>query len=249
MAELLHPHRKTTNTDGPSPGTGVAPVVRVRGAIFDMDGILVDSEPAHAAAYVSAFAQAGLSLTLEEYRAWVTLGGGSIRDLFRARGGDPAGWEPLFAAKCEQFGRHVTEELTLLPGVLELLVALEQRGVPRVLATGAGRWNAEIILGHFGLSRFFRAVLTGDDVRRAKPDPEVFFLAAATLGLPPEECLSFEDSPKGVRAAAAAGVPCIAIPTRWTREGDFSRAYRVLGSLREMIPSLLDELCSQGETK
>lgn len=210
-----------------------------------MDGLLVDTEPVHAAAYVAVFGEIGLPLTLEEYRQHITLGGGTIRDLYRERGGAPEAWPEVFARKCARFKRHVHEQVALLPGASELLSALTERCVPCVLATGAGRFNAQVVLDCFGLRRHFTLVLAGEDVKRAKPDPEVFLLAAEKLGVLPGECVSLEDSPKGVRAAVAAGVPCIAVPTEWTRTGEFAGAARVLGSLREVTPAMLAAVCRE----
>ncbi|MBI3948301.1 MAG: HAD family phosphatase [Armatimonadetes bacterium] len=222
------------------------PAAPPRGAIFDMDGLLVDTEPVHAAAYALAFREAGLHLDPEEYRRHVTLAGGTIRDLYRACGGTPDGWDRVFARKCERFRQVIAAEVALLPGVTALLAALARRGTPCLLATGSSRFNADVVLGRFGLGRHFPLVLTGDDVRRAKPDPEVFYRAAAALGLDPGECVSFEDSPKGVRAAAEAGVPCVAVPTAWTRGGDFTGAALVLDSLGEVTPALLESLWIAG---
>lgn len=213
-----------------------------RAALFDMDGLLVDTEPVHAAAYVFAFQRAGLRLDPEAYRQHVTLGGGSIRDLYQACGGAPQGWNQVWAEKCRHFRELVRTQVTLLPGVEALLNVLTRRGTPCLLVTGSSRRNAEVVLNHFGLERFFSVVLTGDDVARAKPDPEVFFKAEAVLGLPLEECVSFEDSPKGVQAASQAGVPCVAVPTDWTRKGDFTGAALVVESLVEVTPALLETL-------
>ncbi|HOJ22346.1 MAG TPA: HAD-IA family hydrolase [Armatimonadota bacterium] len=209
---------------------------------FDMDGLLVDSEPVHAAAYVDAFERAGLALHPDEYRAHVTLGGGSIRDLYAAKGGTPEGWPALFERKCELFAKHVREEMELLPGASELLQALADRGTPCLLATGSGRVNATVILERFGLRPYFAAILSGEDVSRAKPDPEIFLKAAALIGASPAHCVSLEDSPKGVRAATGAGVPCIAVPTSWTRTGDFTGAALIVHSLQQVTPLLLEEI-------
>lgn len=219
------------------------------GAIFDMDGLLLDSEPVHAAAYVTAFREAGFSLTLERYRQYITLGGGMIHELYLAQGGAPEGWNDIFTRKCALYQQAVTTEMQLLPGVTTLLAALAQRGTPCVLATGARRFNAEVVLSHFQLEDYFQAVIAGEDVHRVKPDPEVFHKATARLALSPEACVSFEDSPKGVRAAVAAGVACVAAPTDWTRSGDFTGAIRVVDSLVQVTPSLLEELFHNKEGK
>lgn len=213
-----------------------------RAVIFDMDGLLVDSEPIHAAAYVTAFHEFGLHLDPLEYRDHVTLGGGTIRDLYARRGGDPHAWPALFARKRELFARYLQENGSLLPGVEALLSALAEHGIPCVLATGAGRFSADVILTRFAIRHRFRLVLAGEDVRRAKPDPEVFHLAAERLQVRLDECVGLEDSPKGVQAASAAGLPCVAVPTAWTRLGDLSRAVRVVASLEEVTPELLRQI-------
>ncbi|MDH7569089.1 MAG: HAD family phosphatase [Armatimonadota bacterium] len=218
-----------------------------RGVIFDMDGLLVDSEPVHAAAFISAFRHFGLSLEPEEYRQHVTLGGGSTRDLFLSKGGNPRQWEQVLALKRVRFRQHVAEGMELLPGAACLLQALNRRRTPCVLATGAGRATAETILNHFDLWRCFALVLSGDDVRHAKPDPEVFLKAVTALGVAPGECVSLEDSPKGVRAATAAGVRCVAVPTAWTRDGEFTGASLVVDSLVRVTPEVLESLFARSE--
>ncbi|NLC58439.1 MAG: HAD family phosphatase [Armatimonadetes bacterium] len=209
-----------------------------------MDGLLVDSEPIHAAAYVTAFGEVGLPLHPEQYRQQVTLGGGSIRELYAQAGGMPEEWPAIFARKQELFARYLAERGVPLPGAITLLAALAARGTPCVLATGAGRSSAEVVLRHLNLQRFFCLVLAGEDVRRAKPDPEVFHKAARALAVRPGECVCLEDSPKGVAAAAAAGIPCIAVPTAWTKTGDLSRAALVAASLEQVTPQLLEELAT-----
>ena len=99
----------------------------------------------------------------------------------------------------------------LLPGVRELLDGFRALGVPQAVGSSAPAGNLELLLSSAGVAGYFGAVVSGDDVKRGKPDPEVFALGAAKLGVPPGECLVVEDAVAGVQAARAAGMACLAV--------------------------------------
>ncbi|HEX4612704.1 MAG TPA: HAD family phosphatase [Urbifossiella sp.] len=183
-----------------------------RAAVWDVDGTLVDTAEIHFAAW-AAFATAhGFPFTRADFAA--TFGKRNpeiVRQLF-----DPAAED----GRCAEWGeekerlyRDATDRagVALLPGVRALVEGLAAAGWVQGLGSSAPRANLDLILRHTGTADRFRAVVSGDDVTRGKPDPEVFLKAAAGLGVPADRCVVFEDAPSGVQAAKAAGMACVGV--------------------------------------
>jgi len=205
--------------------------------LFDLDGLLTDTETLHCKAYQLTLAEAGYVLTVEEYfRHWVRAGLG-VADLCRVR---PIARGPreLHDRKAGVFQRLVREELQAMPGALGFLERVYGKKLMG-LVTASAKESADAVLDTLGIRRYFDVVLTADDVVRRKPDPEGFLKAAELLGVLPEECVVLEDAERGVIAAHAAGMRVIAVPTEHTRHNDFSRAMHVVSSLSEISDAWL----------
>jgi beta-phosphoglucomutase-like phosphatase (HAD superfamily) len=202
-------------------------------AIFDMDGLLLDSERVIMQAWLESAAAEGLPLSQPDFlfvvgcgaeessaRLTALLGSGGnfqlVRDRARAR--LTAGSGILFPLKA---------------GALELLKTLRQRGVPCAVASSTYVEEVRRRLALVGVLDFFQAVAGGDEVTHSKPDPAVYLLAASRLGVPPARCLAFEDSDHGARAADAAGLRVVMVPD--LRAYDFTSAYMQLASLEDAM--------------
>jgi HAD superfamily hydrolase (TIGR01509 family) len=127
-----------------------------------------------------------------------------------------------------------------MPGLIELLDAIDARGLRRAVATSSPGFYAPVALQEIGAADGFVAIVTGDSVARGKPAPDIYLAAAAALALPPALCLALEDSPNGVRSAKAAGMRCIAVPNELSVELDLSEADAILPSLGA-VAARLDE--------
>ena len=202
--------------------------------IFDMDGVLIDSEPLHAASYVQAFAEIGLAITLDDYYREISMGHLAVSELYAAMGGDMALWHDISARKAVLTKEIMSQKGTLMPGVTRLLESLKDAGIPMALATSAGKRSLEIFMDKFDLRPYFKHIVTWEDVNAIKPDPRGFIVAAERLGVNCQDCAVLEDSPRGVLAATRAGMKCIAIPNNSTRNGDFATASLVVGSLTDV---------------
>jgi HAD superfamily hydrolase (TIGR01509 family) len=134
----------------------------------------------------------------------------------------------------EIYRGFVRDELKPMPGAVELLRELEANDIPRALATSAARVSTDLVLARFGLASYFGTTVTFEGVTNHKPDPEVFLKAAAGVQMPPERCIVIEDGPKGLRAAKAAGMNCIVVPTPLYGSTDLSAADLVADSLEEL---------------
>ncbi len=218
--------------------------------IFDMDGVLVDSEPLTIRAYVQAASELGVELDPHEFVRRVViegiLGPSPVRSFFELSGGDPADWDGLFQRKTEIYCKLVQEELQMMPGARELLADLSRSSVPCALATSASRVTMDLVFEAYSLAPYFSATVTLEDVASQKPDPEAFVKAAALLSVPSGRCVVIEDAPKGIAAAKAAGMACVAVPTQLSRASDLSAADLIVESLEYVTAARLAPLARNG---
>ena len=187
----------------------MAPVGGFEAVLFDMDGVVVDSEPIHEAALVELYAARGWPVEDPRFFALKGRSGADVFAELAARHGTDA--DALAADKHARYGALFAVRGALVPGVAAVLDALVARGVPLALATSAHRAEARTALDRFGVTGAFRALVTADDVARSKPHPEPYLRAASALGVDPARCLVVEDTVHGVRAGVAAGATVAAI--------------------------------------
>jgi beta-phosphoglucomutase len=180
--------------------------------IWDVDGTLVDTAKQHFRAWTKLAAEIGRPFTRADFAATFGMRNPEIiRQVFEPNA-DDARCRELGERKEELYRASVREEgVQLLPGVAALLAAIEAAGWPQAVGSSAPPANLDLLLGLSGTRKFFAAVVTGDDVRRGKPDPEVFLTAAVKLGADVERCVVFEDAVVGVEAARAGGMHCVAV--------------------------------------
>lgn len=208
-------------------------------AIFDMDGLLVDTEPLHAEAFVESYRQFGALTDVQSYYRAVSVEGISADVLFESLGGSPKDWDGVKAVKDRLLARSVAKRGRYMPGVPGILRLLQDAGVPMALATSARRVSLEIVASNLQLTPYFTHLITGSDVAAIKPDPAGFLLASERLGVSPANCVVFEDAPKGIIAAHRAGMKSVAVPNIYTADGDFSLATLVVDSLERVDLQLL----------
>lgn len=184
--------------------------------IFDMDGVLVDSEPLHMEAWHEVLTRQGVDVAPSVLARGI---GVSDEDFSRRLRSDLLIAETaaqLLAQKRAAYLVLARESVQLLPGALALVDALSHR-CRLGLATSSPRAEAELMLDRFELRPYFQSVCSGDDVPRVKPFPDCFLLSAHQLGVTPSQCVALEDSPTGVQAAKAAGIPVVAIASTHDR--------------------------------
>lgn len=184
----------------------------IKGIVFDMDGVLVDSEPLHMAAWRAALAEHNLSYSDHWFANWVGVPDSELAKHLIAQHRLDVSSIDLRDSKRACFRRLATSELKPFAGVLSGLASL--RRTCRIgCATGSARREAEHGLEAAGLLPFMDALVTADDVARSKPFPDTYEQAARELGLAPAQCLAVEDSPTGVESAARAGCRVVAVLT------------------------------------
>ncbi len=181
--------------------------------IFDMDGVVLDSEPLHKKAQRAVLDRYGITIPPS---ASETFTGMTEADVFahvaaHYAPGRVAASE-MIAHKHREYASRI-QELEMIPGALELICRLEALNIPLGLVTSATRQDQERAFSHFGLSKFFRKVVTVEDVTCPKPDPEPYLLMAQRLEVSPTRCLVIEDSAYGIRAAVQARCYVIGLAT------------------------------------
>lgn len=177
--------------------------------LFDMDGVVVDSEPIHERALVDLYTARGWPVEDPRFFGFKGRTGASVFAELGARFGVDA--DTLAADKHARYDTLFAAHGALVPGIEDVLQELTSRGIPLALATSAHGAEARAALARFGVAGFFRAVVTADDVTHSKPHPEPYLRAAAALGVDPSRCLVVEDTLHGVRAGVTAGATVAAI--------------------------------------
>jgi HAD superfamily hydrolase (TIGR01509 family) len=205
----------------------------VRAVVFDMDGLMFNTEDVYTVAGSELLARRGRSFSTELKDAMMGLPPEPSFRVMIQWLGLAEDWQTLARESNEIFLGLLADRLQMMPGLPGLLAALEQSGIPKAIATSSGRQLTEACLRPFDLARRFQFVLTSEDIVRGKPDPEVYQLAARRFGVPPGEMLVLEDSQNGCRAAAAAGAFTVAVPGEHSRRHDFSSANLLVDSLAD----------------
>ena len=214
-------------------------------AIFDLDGLLVDSEPLQARSFNIILEPYGIRLETDDFRDLVGYTTTDNFKVLKARHEQiDKSVDQLMEAKDRAYHKLVHSDLVPNPGARELVQSLSARQVPLAVASSSPRRDVELSLNAVGLTPCFAAVLTADDVVETKPAPDLYLLAARALGISPEWCVAFEDSGAGCAAACAAGMHCFVVPHEFTRGQDFSRATGLLRSLEEVTVERLEALFS-----
>ena len=204
--------------------------------IFDMDGVLVDSEPFHVQNEKLMFHKLGLDISDEEHARYM----GTATDVM---------WEQIIRERnlsldvAETTMQTIQQEIPYfqsfdkidpMPGLVNLLEKLQKSGIPMAVASSSDKAIIDIILEKSGLRKYFEHAVSSSEVGKSKPEPDVFLHAAKLLGVAPENCLVFEDSKNGIKAAKAAGMVCIAYAGGNSGHQDQTQADRRISDFNEL---------------
>lgn len=185
---------------------------QILAVVFDMDGLLIDSESLVREAMILAAASLGFEMPLTLCASMIGLPEAQGLSKIREHFGPDFPMETYLVEERRQVDLLLAEGVVLKTGVLEILDHLDARAIPRAVATSSSRNSARKHLTHNGVFDRFDAIVAREDVERHKPNPAPFLKAAALLGVAPENCLALEDSHNGVRAAHAAGMMTVMVP-------------------------------------
>lgn len=204
--------------------------------IFDMDGVLVDSEPYHVQNEKLMFSKLGLEIPDEEHARYM----GTATDVM---------WKQIIRERnlkldvAEITDQTIQQEIPYfqslnkidpMPGLVNLLENLQEYGIPMAVASSSDAAIIDIILDKSGLRKYFNHTVSSGEIGKSKPEPDVFLHAAKLLGVSPENCIVFEDSKNGIKAAKAAGMYCIAYSGGNSGHQDQSQADRRIVDFNEI---------------
>lgn len=215
------------------------------GAIFDWDGVIIDSFAHHEESWERLAREIGKPLPDGHFKRGFGMKNAYIIPNFLGWAEDPDEVKAI-ALRKEELYRDVVRErgIAPLPGVTELLALLREDGHRAVIGSSTDRENITTALPLLGLEDAFLDIVSSEDVSRGKPDPEVFLLAASRLGMAPEHCIVFEDTQVGIQAARRGGIRVIAVSTTHPRE-DLLDADVVVASLADVNRALLTEVADE----
>lgn len=220
--------------------------MEILGAVFDCDGLLVDTETSDYASWQAIYTEYDLTIKLEDWAKDVGAPGGGNFDW---HGPLEVLVGPGYDREAIRVRRSALQaaavgNLAPLPGVIALLDAFERAKIPCAVASNSKLAWVDRVLSPVGLIGRFAAIASAEEVEFGKPAPDVYLLAAKRLGVPPACCVAFEDSPHGLAAACAAGMRTVAVPTALTGHLDFSAADYIVRSLAEIT---IEDLCQDIE--
>ena len=208
--------------------------------IFDMDGVIIDSEPIHARAKMATLREYGINLSAEEIGLdkYVGRSAKSFWEDMKIRFPETftEAWQVMAGKKYEKYMDILNNDASIqaIQGIPELLQCLKSKGYKIGLGSSSVRPMVKNVLTRFGIIEYFDALATGDEVEHAKPDPAIYLLAAQRLGVKPENCTVVEDAASGVKAAKAAGMQCIAVKNPHSGQQDLSLADKIINQYEEI---------------
>lgn len=209
-----------------------------------MDGVIVDTEPLHRKSYYNMFDDFNLKVSDSMYDSFTGQATLPICRILCDHFGLSESPEQLVSIKRKHF-KHLFDtdnDLALLDGVYELIKDYHKNGLTLVLASSASMLNIERIFERFDLNRYFKAKISGADLKASKPHPEIFLKAAALAGEKTSNCMVIEDSTNGITAAKAAGIYCVGYKSLNSTNQDYTKADKVISDFNEIAYSKLENI-------
>jgi HAD superfamily hydrolase (TIGR01509 family) len=202
----------------------------MKAVIFDMDGVIIDSEPFHLEVNRKIFRQLGISVTTEEYDTYIGVSNTNMWTAIKSRHGLVQPVKELVDMQVTgNIGYMKKERIYPVVGVVDFIKELDSMNIKIALASSSPYSVIDIVLDTFGIKKFFNAIVSGEDFIKGKPAPDIFLKAAKLLSIKPEDCVVIEDSSCGVSAAKAAGMTCYALRNPNSGNQDLSPADMVFG--------------------
>lgn len=216
----------------------------LKAVIFDMDGVIIESEPLHHHAYYSMFRDVNIEVSNALYESFTgksTLNiCKQVCDIFNVKQSP----EELVAIKRQHFDSvfNNSSDFDLIEGVLDLIKDLHRNGMTLVLASSATMPSIERIFKRFNLNPYFKAKLSGADLKQSKPHPEIFINAVKATGCHANECIIIEDSTNGIEAAKGAGVFCVGFDSFYSKNQDYTKADFLLKHFKDISFNTMNTL-------
>ncbi|MBU3192043.1 HAD family phosphatase [Clostridium bowmanii] len=209
----------------------------LKAVIFDMDGVIIDSEPTHMKLENETYKKLGIEVTDDEHHSFVGATSNYMWEALKNKYKLNQTLEELIEYDRNKYFKHLNSdecEIILIDGVKELIQDLYENGVKLAIASSSPLDVIYAIAKKFQIEEYFEAFVTGDYVKRSKPEPDIFIFAAEKLGVSAENCIVIEDSHNGVLAAKKAGMKCVGINSDPEGSQDISMADLVINKFKEV---------------
>lgn len=219
----------------------------IQTVIFDMDGVIVDTEPVHHYAYVQHFKQLNIEVSPEMYASFTGNSTKNIYERLKETYNLAQDVQTLVETKRNLFNDAFDskEDLYLLDGVEDLIKDLYTNGMQLVLASSSANVTIERIFDRFNLHHYFTHKVSGEDFPKSKPHPAIFLKAAELAQTPVENCIVIEDSTNGIQAAKSANIYCVGYDSFHSKLQDYSKADRVITHFNELDFSVIKNIKQQ----
>ncbi len=208
----------------------------LKAVLFDMDGVIVDTEPLHRKAYFKTFGDLGIAVSEGMYTSFTGASTKRVCETLIAEFNLHQTYEDIAEIKRNYFKDYFyhDDEFNLIPGVRELIEHYYENGITLILASSATMTTINMVFEKFGLEKYFSGKISGADLKESKPHPEVFLLAAEMAGEPVENCMVIEDSTNGILAAHRAHIFCAAYRSPHSKNQDYTLADIVVSDYPEL---------------
>jgi HAD superfamily hydrolase (TIGR01509 family) len=216
----------------------------LRAVIFDMDGVILDSQPYHFAVEEKIFREKGIAVSTEESHSFVGMAGdrmwSRVKDTFRLKESVRELMDFDNRIRIDYFAS--LENLQPMPGIMELLEGLRRNSIKTALASSSSVEVIDIFISKLGIRHYFQQIISGDFVEKGKPAPDIFLHTAQALQEAAADCVVIEDSANGVKAAKLAGMKCIGFSNANSGDQDLSLADMVVDDLRGVTLGIIESL-------
>lgn len=207
-----------------------------KGVIFDLDGVLVHTEGLHYLSWVEVLKPFGINFSKEEYFNYAGkrehIIGAEIKKVYNLNINE----EELTNRKIKVISKWIkSKKLELMPYAREAIKYFLDKKLKLAVCSGSVKDQTILKLKKKSLYSFFPVIVSGDEVKRGKPYPDIYLLTAKKLGLKPQECLAFEDTQYGLESAKSAGLTCFAVPSEYSKKQDFSKADKIFKNLKGVV--------------
>lgn len=217
---------------------------RIKAVLFDMDGVLINTEPLHYRMWKETFRNRGLEIDYDVYKGCIGATDAFLMDLVRENyGRDFRSDKKIHEERAVIEKRLIKEEgFPEMPGVIEMLRRLREAGFLLAVASSSPYVRIREAMGYIGAERYFSVLNTAENVAHSKPAPDIYLDTAGKLGVKPEECIVLEDSENGSIAASSAGMICVGLDNPDSGSQNLERAKVIIESLQEFTPELIESL-------
>ena len=220
----------------------------IKAAIYDLDDLMVNSDPLHKEAWdivLSRYGRSIMEISEEKRTGWIGMRLIDVSKQIHEELKLPITLEQFYADRKKVFMDLVKESLTEMPGLQHSLELFKKNGFRIAIASSGTTEYIGTVLKMFNISEYFETIVSGEDVKVGKPDPEPYLVACRKLGLPPSECVVLEDATKGIQSAKSAGCYCIAVRNTYTLPQDLGKADVALNSLNQVSLEMVRSLGSK----